>query len=67
LIPGEVAELRFDLLPTSYSFKMGHSIRLAIAGADQDHFASFPGAPPTVSIQRSVPYPSCVELPVIAH
>ena len=67
LVPGEVVELRFDLLPTSYLFKSGHSIRLAIAGADEDHFASFPGAPPTVSIWHGESHRSCVELPVIAR
>ncbi len=37
------AVLTFDLLPTSYLFKRGHSIRLAVAGADADHFAPLPG------------------------
>ena len=40
LKPGEVAMLVFDFLPTSYQFKTGHRIRLALAGADKDHFAS---------------------------
>ncbi|MFC2165689.1 CocE/NonD family hydrolase, partial [Acidobacteriota bacterium] len=39
LIPGNVTKLVFDLLPTSYLFKKGHSIRIALASADKDHFA----------------------------
>ena len=39
LEPGEVAELRFSLLPVSYRFRAGHAIRLSLACADIDHFA----------------------------
>jgi putative CocE/NonD family hydrolase len=65
LMPGEVAELVFDLLPTSYLFPNGHRIRLAIAGADASHFAILPGGPPTVHVHRSRLHDSRVELPVI--
>jgi uncharacterized protein len=67
LVPGEVAEIKFDLYPISYLFRRGHSIRLALAGADRDHFAFFPGAPPVVRFERSASYPSRVDLPVIPH
>jgi uncharacterized protein len=43
LVAGEIAELTFDLLPTSYLFQPGHRIRMAIAGADVSHFAILPG------------------------
>ena len=65
LIPGEVAILSFDLLPTSYQFKKGHRIRLAIAGTDKDHFATLPDKNPTFTIYRSKQYPSHLNLPVI--
>jgi putative CocE/NonD family hydrolase len=65
LVPGEVAELVFDLLPTSYRFQPGHRIRFAIAGADASHFAILPGGPPTVHVHRSRLHDSHIELPVI--
>jgi putative CocE/NonD family hydrolase len=65
LVPGEVAELMFDLLPTSYLFKRGHSIRVALAGADRDHFALIPSEePPTWKVLRDAAHPSHVALPV---
>jgi putative CocE/NonD family hydrolase len=63
--PDAVTELVFELLPTSYLFEPGHRIRLAIAGADIDHFPAFPGASPTWEVQRGERWPSHVELPVI--
>lgn len=58
LIPGKTTEMRFELLATSYQFKKGHRIRIAIAGADKDHFAFISGAAPTLRIERSRRYPS---------
>jgi hypothetical protein len=66
LVPGEVAELTFDLLPTSYLFKKGHSIRVAIAGADKDHFTLMKtDPPPTLKFYRSEAYASSIQLSVI--
>jgi putative CocE/NonD family hydrolase len=66
LVPGEVAELTFELLPTSYVFAAGHRIRLALAGADRDHFALIPAdGPPTVHFQRSLAHPSHLVLPIV--
>lgn len=42
LVPNAPAELAFEMLPTSYVFKKGHRIRIAIAGADSGHFARIP-------------------------
>ena len=42
LIPGEVTELFFDLVPTPWLFRKGHSIRIAVTAADRDHFHKFP-------------------------
>jgi putative CocE/NonD family hydrolase len=65
LVPGEVAELRLRLLPTSYRFEAGHRVRLALAGADADHFAIRPGPAPLWRLQRGAPWASHVELPVV--
>jgi putative CocE/NonD family hydrolase len=65
LFPGEIIELEFDLIPTSYLFKKYHSIRIAVAGADQDHFAPLSGVPPLLTFYRNERFPSCLELPVV--
>lgn len=68
MVPGEVAELVFDLLPTSYLFERGHSIRIALAGADRDHFALIPSErPPTWTVLRDAAHPSHVTLPVVTR
>ena len=65
LTPGEIAELIFDLLPTSYVFEAGHRIRIAVAGADASHFAVLPSGPSTLYMHRTTVHPSCIDLPVI--
>jgi putative CocE/NonD family hydrolase len=68
LVPGEAVELRFDLLPTSYLFRQGHRIRVAVAGADKDHFALIPrDGPPKIRVHREVRRPSHVVLPVVGR
>ncbi len=39
-----VRRLAFELLPTAFAFARGHRVRLALATADIDHFASPAGA-----------------------
>lgn len=65
LIPNEVAELKFDLLPVSYLFKKGHKIRIAISGADADHFRPMANNQPVIKVWHSEQYPSRIELPVV--
>ncbi len=65
LIPGEVTPLLVELLPTSYQFKKGHRIRIALAGADQDHFQNLDGPAPTWEVWHTPDRPSHVELPVV--
>ncbi len=66
LVPGQVAELAIDLLPTSYLFRKGHRIRIALAGADRDHFALVPpDAPPTWQVYRDAVRPSRLTIPYI--
>jgi uncharacterized protein len=72
---GRVAKLTIDMMPTSWLFRRGHRIRIAIAGADWPTFALNPAlAPkndpsavtrmPTFDVHRGVDM-SFVELPVI--
>lgn len=64
LARGEVEELIFDLLPISWLFRHGHRLRVALGGADADHFASLAPAP-TWSVERGGPKGSRIELPVM--
>lgn len=66
LTPGEPALLAFDLLPVSYRFRAGSRVRIALAGADADHFAVVPEEAPTLRVLRGRAHPSRIELPVIA-
>ncbi len=62
--PGQIEKVRFDILPVSYLFKEGHSIRISISGADITHFKPHAhGA--EVSIQTNATYPSKVQLPFV--
>ena len=67
LIPGEVVPLTLDLLPVSYQFKKGHRIRIALAGADKDHFQLLEKPTPTWKIWHSPNRPSHITLPVIPN
>ena len=61
---GEVAEVTLDLLPISWLFQPGHRLRLAVSGADKDHFRAFDGRP-TLAVERSREHPSSIALPVM--
>jgi uncharacterized protein len=66
LVPGETAELRFELLPLSALVRAGHRLRVSIAGADADTFRRIPeNGMPTISVHRSAAHPSRLELPVV--
>ena len=67
LIPNEVVPLTLDLLPISYQFKKGHRIRVALAGADKDHFQALDGPPPIWKIWHTPDHPSHITLPVIPN
>ncbi|MCG8466863.1 MAG: CocE/NonD family hydrolase [Gemmatimonadetes bacterium] len=66
LVPGEIAELAFDLWATSVLIREGHRIRIAIAGADADTFLRYPrdGAVPDWTVHRSAEHASRIRLPV---
>lgn len=65
LVPGEVAELTFELWATSVLIRKGHRLRVAIAGADKDSFLRYPrnGEVPTINVERNRAYPSHIKLP----
>ena len=77
LADGRVVELVFDLQPTSWTFKAGHRIRLAINGANWPDFElhpvlspdNNPEAPnniiPTIQVHHGSPHYSSIMLPVI--
>jgi len=67
LKPGEIAELVFDLQPTSNVFNAGHRIRITLTCADRDN-ASTPelSPPPTVTVFRNTEHASFISLPVIS-
>jgi putative hydrolase, CocE/NonD family len=77
LANGEVLELVIDLQPTSWVFRPGHRIRVAIAAADHPTFelhprlspANDPKNPrnivPTITVHRRAGHASYIELPVI--
>ncbi|WP_157531011.1 CocE/NonD family hydrolase [Mycobacterium sp. IS-1496] len=67
LVAGESAQLTFDLLPTSYLFRPGHRIRVALAGCDASHFEVLSDGPRTLAVHRDRSRASCIELPVVTH
>ena len=68
LIPGEVAEITFGLLPTSVLIRKGHKLRIAIAGTDKDTFRRYPDeGTPTITINRDNTHASFIDIPVIAN
>jgi len=62
---GEPVELVIDLHPTSWIFKAGHQIRLAITGCDRDNALTPRHDPaPVVHLHRGGVHPSRLVLPV---
>lgn len=68
LVPGEPALLEIQLMPTSWLFRPGHRIRLALAAADRDHLGRIPfGRSPLLGILRGGEHASSLTLPVVAQ
>lgn len=66
MVEGEIEEVAFKLWPTSVLIKKGHSIRIAIAGADKSVFDKCPKrGTPTYEIMRNLVNMSFVELPIV--
>jgi uncharacterized protein len=66
--PGDAASIRFSLLPTSVLLRRGHSIRMALAGADAGLFQTYPasGAPEWI-VYRDAERSSFLELRAKRH
>lgn len=65
LIPGEMTEVTFGLLPTSVRIQRGHRIRLSLAGHDAETFPRIPGhGSPIWTVYHGADCPSFIELPV---
>ena len=62
---GETVLLNFSMLPTSYLFKEGHSIRIVLTGADKDNFEPPATPPANWLVYRCSDYPTRIDLPVI--
>jgi putative CocE/NonD family hydrolase len=60
---GEIAELVFDLYPTSNVFNAGNRIRLTITGADADNTEAPVGA--SFTVLRGPEHPSSIRLPIV--
>ncbi len=65
MVPGEMAELGFELLPVSHKIEKGHAIRLSIAGYDVDHFEPLKGSSDQLTISCSSDLPSRVIIPLV--
>ena len=66
LMPGEPAELAFQLWPTSARIRAGHRLRLAIAGADADTFDRVPAdGEVEIKVGWGGAEASLIELPVV--
>ncbi|MBX7256644.1 MAG: CocE/NonD family hydrolase [Candidatus Hydrogenedentes bacterium] len=66
LVPGEPAEIAFDLFPTSVLLKKGSRLRVAVAGHDASVFARYPaGDVPTLTVNRSAQNASHIDIPTI--
>ena len=68
LVPGEVAELSFGLLPTSVLVRKDHRLRLGIAGHDEGTFMRIPASgTPRITVVRDRVHASHIDLPVRAR
>lgn len=62
----EIEKISFKLWPTSVLIKKGHSIRIAISGADKDTFDRVPvEGTPAYKIYRNRTNISFIELPIV--
>lgn len=61
----QMIRLQFEMLPTSYQIKKGHSIRVSFAGADVGHFDLTDMCPQNFFFGCSKIYPSAIDLPIV--
>lgn len=63
IVPGEISNVTFDLIPTSVLFKRGHRVRIAFAGHDKDHFQQY-SENQVITFERNQIFKSFLELAV---
>lgn len=63
LTPGNIYEVKIQMLPISYTIKKGSSILLSLAGSDVDCFKSSDHKP-IYDLVFGYKYPSCLSLPI---
>lgn len=65
LVPGEVAELTFDLLPISTIVRKDHRLRVALAGHDAGTFSRYPAeGTPVLRFQRNAAHACWIDIPL---
>lgn len=76
---GRIVELKFDLMPTSWVFKKGHKIRVAVAAADWPTFPLHPKLSPSndpkdgknivpeLTFYRDKEHQSMITMPVVPN
>lgn len=66
VVPGEIIEVTFQLIPTSILVPKGWQIRISLAGHDRDNFQRIPNeGDPILKIYRDLSHPSRIEIPFI--
>jgi uncharacterized protein len=66
LVPGEMVEITFGLLPTSVLIRRGHRLRLGIAGHDEGTFIRIPATgTPVWTVARNRLHASTIDLPIM--
>jgi uncharacterized protein len=66
LEPGRPVRLNFELMPTSWIFKAGHRIRIAVTGADyRERARDQAGLAKTIRVYVDSAHPSSVTLPLV--
>jgi len=66
-VPGETATIRIRLNPISVRIAKGHSVRVAIAGADAAIFDRVPAkGTPTLTLERNAEHASYIDLPSVS-
>jgi putative CocE/NonD family hydrolase len=64
VVPNQIFEMKFDLLPISWKFKKGSKIRLSITGADKDIFEIINPDGYEIKIFDGKNHPSVLHLPI---
>lgn len=65
--PGEIRKVLVEILPTSFLFRKGHSIRIRIAGHDKDNFKLMTSEIPFYTFYYGGEYDAKLSLPVVSQ